>query len=215
MIEQTAQLRSALRRLVAVANGKEDDHAIEYAEKLLDSPQSPALRVMLAVYDGRSKSWVKLNKALRYAMKALILGNVEFYPDDIEQIFERTKGGYWIGKTNNRNMGEWIYSLAIEAGNNTAWKSFEQWTGRRPFIIDKKRLYIGYEFNWMGNFVTVTSFNDDNGTAVACSYEKVRHESSVMIYDTEKIRHRYIISHADIKEHNQRVRESEKTAAII
>lgn len=38
------------------------------------------------------------------------------------------------------------YRIAIENNNNSAWKSIEKYLNRKPFIVDKKRCYEGFEF---------------------------------------------------------------------
>jgi hypothetical protein len=38
------------------------------------------------------------------------------------------------------------YGIAIQNGNRTLWKEIESYLNRKPFIIDNKRCYLGYDF---------------------------------------------------------------------
>lgn len=38
------------------------------------------------------------------------------------------------------------YGIAVLNGNRTLWKQIEAYLNRKPFIIDNKRCYLGYEF---------------------------------------------------------------------
>ncbi len=49
--------------------------------------------------------------------------------------------------------------------------TFEAWQGRKPFMWEGKRLYVGRAFMWEGVGVTVTSFQDEKGALTACSYK--------------------------------------------
>jgi len=83
------------------------------------------------------------------------------------------------------------YSVAVRCGNLTFAYAFEKLYGRTPFIgigLDyydcwpsyskhnspptMGRLVMGVSFQWQGEKVQVTSFNDEKKSLVACAYHK-------------------------------------------
>lgn len=208
-------LESALSRLVKfVESDNHDEYALKRARKTLEEKQSPALLVLNTAFhsmmNNKKTSWRSINGAMRNAVTAVVTGGVEFHEGDLGEIWGKMNADYWM-LNDAGSYGEWIYTLAIEKGNNTAWKSFETWRGRSPFITyDKKRLHVGAEFLWEGDRVTVTSFNDDQGHLIACVYEKKEHKSGVMVKDTSRIIRRYTITNGMLKAHNKKIRDYEK-----
>jgi hypothetical protein len=54
------------------------------------------------------------------------------------------------------------YRIAIENNNNSAWKEIEKYLNRKPFIVDGKRCYDGFEFEISRNqYYTCTGWNSD------------------------------------------------------
>jgi len=128
---------------------------------------------------------------------------------DMRDLYARYDGGWW---------GVWPgpcerdYARAVAGGNLSAARSFEEWQGRPPFIVDgatppcsmsggahfsstrvRGRVAEGYRFPWDGRTVTVTSFASDGESLTACSY----HPSTDGEY-RRRIHRRYGITRADI-----------------
>jgi len=160
--------------------------------------------LMSNVYDnahpGSKKSWRKLNQTLREALSLAIRSEMQFEKDEIERIFNDLGGAHWFGDD------EWVLGKACILGNASAARSFLAWKGRKRFVwpkCDEPRsravsrlnlLYVDREFPWNGETVSVTSFNDEDGTLTACSYT-----GGKRFTHTSKIKHRYTITPADLK----------------
>jgi hypothetical protein len=119
-------------------------------------------------------SWTRLNGILSGTMRNLIAAGVKFEVDDVKKALVDFSGHYW-------DHSEGWYSSACGAehgdggGNLSAAISLEHFFERDPFIwaeLTKTpwRLYVGADFTWKGERVTVTSFDDEKHTLTACSY---------------------------------------------
>lgn len=160
-------------------------------------------------------SWLKLNHALRAGLELAVTSGMKFELGDLKKISDRFRPGYWVGDY------EWFYRAAVLYRNNSAWKEFEAYCGRKPFIIKGasitthtgdgpcggglSRLIVGARFPWAGGAATVTSFNDKDGTLIACSYRRDG-ESKVCPACTHTISwpkdvliNRYTLTPADLK----------------
>lgn len=118
----------------------------------------------------RSKMRLSSRQARRHAVadyiRLLIQSGVEFDQDD---------GAAIAG----------LYSEAVMAKNGSAYRAIEAHLGRkrfcfRPSIIrghitmqNPPRLIVGAWFYWDSEPVSVTSFNDKQGTLTACAYAPV------------------------------------------
>jgi hypothetical protein len=101
------------------------------------------------------------------ALCLAITSGLSFAPSDFGEIAKTMRGTYWMGDA------ERYYRLAVEEGHTRACVSMEMAWGRKPFMWEGKRLYVGANFPWAGTVVTVTSFN--GSTLVACSYKPRAH----------------------------------------
>jgi hypothetical protein len=187
------------------------------AKKAIDSP---AVRLMSHLWenaqDATGHSWLRLNQGMREGLFLAVKIGLEFEENDLSTIFARFRGGYWFG-----DSFESFYHCAITYNNRSAWKAYETYAKRTPFIWtpaklresyggggqginNPPRLAVGAEFNWKGEKVTVTSFNDDKGYFVAQSYTREESEDCetcgrTKTWPKDKILHRYTITHEDLK----------------
>lgn len=70
-----------------------------------------------------------------------IIATQNFEIEDYKELYNnlRRQYGYHIDH-------EAHYKAAIEHHNNSAWKSIEKYLGRKPYLVDRKRCYQGFEF---------------------------------------------------------------------
>jgi len=161
-------------------------------------------------------SWLRMNQGLHGGLMLAVKLGLTFNEGDLNVIALRFNGGYWFGSN-----FESFYTCAVVYGNRSAWKAYEAHTKRIPFIWtpahirehwggggqginNPPRLTTGCEFDWKGERVTVTSFNDEKGYFVAQSYkwnetedcEKCGHP---LVYPKQEIVHRFTITHDDLK----------------
>lgn len=114
-----------------------------------------------------------------------------FDDGDLKRIMTEFRASRWLG------CGGWedFYKLAVVSGNRSAWKEFERFLPRVPFVWPDAeyngarlpRLCIGARFKWGDEFVIVTSLDADN--VIACSYTWTEDE-----YPKQKLRKRYRIT---------------------
>ena len=117
------------------------------------------------------------------------------------------------------------YSVAVRCGNLTFAYAFEKLRGRIPFIgfgldyydcwpIYSKhntpptmgRLVMATEFGWKGETVSVTSFNDEKHSLIACAYHPDPEE-----YRPSKIKKRFTITVADFKQEMSKRRKAKES----
>lgn len=181
---------------------------------------SPAVQLMSHLW-GKSQeatgpSWLRLNQGLREGLFLAVKIGMKFHEGDIGEISRRFRGGYWMGAE-----FESFYTCAVVYANRSAWKAYEAYVKRAPFvwtparlndrwggggmgINNPPRLTVGCAFQWKGEKVVVTSFNDDKGYVVAQSYTRPESEDCAecghqKTYPKDKILHRYTITHEDLK----------------
>lgn len=153
-------------------------------------------------------SWERLNHAMYAALKMAVGAGFEWHASDFKHVVENYSSGRWISDST-----EWVYTLAVVCGNSSAFKSYEAWANREPFIADdvglreysaggymhmtgdrqKERLAVGFTFPWRGYTVKVTSFAKDGKSLTACSY-KPRAEGEY----GDKVEKRFTITRDDI-----------------
>jgi hypothetical protein len=189
--------------------------------------RSDVIKLLDIVWAGANEatdhSWERLNHAMRDAVQLCIAAGMKFAETDIDHVRNNYRSGYWIGDSR-----EWIYSLAVADGNGSAVKAFEMSFGREPFIADgvtpsqhcgahmtserqKERLHVGAYFQWKGEHVKVTSFDDTAKIVIACSYHPGKDG-----YRTEsKIKKRYKITREDIIEDRAERKERDKLDAEL
>lgn len=162
---------------------------------------SPAYQLLThtwsSVATATAHSWRRLNRAMQSAMELAIEGGFVFHLKDFEQVYRDFRGNYWFSET----VGERFYASAIKAGNLSAVHAYEDWRRRPPFIADdvynrgqcwkRGRVAVGFQFQWRGKLVEVTSFAADGTYLTACAYEHVDYE--------RKIVRRFRITPADIQ----------------
>ncbi len=152
---------------------------------------SPAYQLIKLVWDKAQEvtphSWYRLNRCLYKATHLAIDAGMRFDPEDFAALASNFRMSYWGGK-DDTGYGESFYRSAVLNGNRSAAISFERWTVREPYRVNKfeypsynhhhtgsrhrdgrTRIAVGARFVWKGHSVIVTSFRD--GYVVACSYE--------------------------------------------
>lgn len=117
-------------------------------------------------------SWQVINSAMSDALNLAIRARFPFEKEDFTNLC-RPDGGWpdngYLGWTRwFSESGERFYSLAIESRNISAAIAFETWKGRKPFIFQKQRLYVGSRFELAPKqFWYCNSFAED-GTYINC-----------------------------------------------
>jgi len=195
--------------------------------------ESPAMQLLRLVWEhvqeATGHSWLRLNQAMRSAIFLAVEAGMRFGPDDLTDAnLCGFRPGYWFD-------GEMFYGRAVAYRNASAWQAYEKAHGRKPFIIkgaklpdahnygagrmdgDLPRLVIGAEFQWKGEKLSVTSFNDRELCFMACSYTRTPNEfcekcGRCTSSGTAKLLRRYTITHADIRRANAASRGSVKSA---
>lgn len=147
--------------------------------KRKQKPQSPALQLVLHVWEHRwkgiPKSWTRVNRAMYAALQLAITGGLRFDPDDVGAILRTCRGDYWM-------FCERHYAAAVSVQNYSACESFEKWNARGPIRADnvkgdtmtrqRERLAVGFVFDYAGYRPTVTSFRDGKVIAVVHKGER-------------------------------------------
>ena len=180
---------------------------------------SPVVELMAHLWResqvGTGHSWLRLNQGLHDGLFLAIRIGLKFEENDINEIEKRFRGGYWFGCN-----FESFYRTAVAYGNRSAWKAYEAYTKRKPFILTPAslrgdggggkgisilpRLVVGAQFTWEGESVTVTSFNDDEGYLIACAYTQGESEDCEACghqktWPKNKMVHVHRITHEDLK----------------
>jgi hypothetical protein len=141
---------------------------------------------------------------------------MRFDIDDFRYFQEHFQFHYW------GRFIESFYRDAVLYRNASAYHAYEQYRGRTPFIVKGAsitvhtgdgpaghglaRLIEGSEFQWNGEKVKVTSFNDDKGYINACSFvrdgddERCQQCRRFTSYAKEKVANRYKITHQNIRD---------------
>lgn len=188
-----------------------------------EKQDSPVIRFLYEAWRSSQKatghSWQRLNHGMRDALFLTVQMGFEWQAGDYNEAMKRFNGGYWIGAEGF----EQLYKTAVLYRNSSAWQSLEAHANRKPFIVKGAssyvhgnmgnglaRLVVGAEFQWNGERVTVTSFNDEKGYLVAQSYSHGKAEicktcSRVLSSGERKIQKRYQITHPDIKAAKKKV----------
>lgn len=141
--------------------------------------ESPVLTHVRHLWDHAARqSYTALNSALYSCLKHAIVTGFKFQPDDVQKLSSQFGFHRWNGG------GEGLYALACGSergtGNTSAAIAFEQWFGRPAILWAEKtakaeRLFVGAQFTWRGERVTVTSIAGDH--LIACSYHPGGHSS--------------------------------------
>lgn len=134
--------------------------------------KSPAYILMEYVWrNERTKSFKMLNDIMSQTLEIAIKSGMEFYPDDFKMFSKKMSSGYWIGTSyNGKTQGERFYEKAIRYSNSSAYKSFEKWINRTPFLHDHYRAFEGSYYKDHEYRYRVTGF-DRNGKIYLVSYD--------------------------------------------
>ena len=160
-------------------------------------------------------SWLRMNQGLREGLFLAVKLGLAFNTSDLEEISKRFRGGYWFGSN-----FESFYTCSVVYRNRSAWKAYEAWASRTPFIWkpatlreswggggqginNPERLTVGCEFEWQKELVTVTSFNDAKGYLTAQSYKRDEPEECELCgrqttWSKDTVLHRFKITHGDL-----------------
>lgn len=199
---------------------------------------SAAFELMSHLWEHRQEatghSWLRMNQGLREGLLLAVKLGLAFHEDDIGKIYSKFRGGYWFGS----NI-ESFYTCAVVYGNRSAWKAYECWASRTPFIYkpaslrdqwggggqginNPARLTIGCEFSWKGETIRVTSFNDAKGYLTAQSYQWIdgkecsECEQELPCERGEsKPLHRFTITHDDLLNARKARRAKEAEGAAL
>ncbi len=155
---------------------------------------SPAYKLVAHVWEHRKtkdqESWVVINQVMSEALQLAIKAGLEFFLTDVSAIFADFRGQYWASIEN-------AYTLAVEYDNLPALKALENYLKRKPFILDTgARIHISSDVDWEGQHGSVTSFKDEAGSIIVCTYKSGR-----------KIAKRYTITHPEWETEMKRRKE--------
>lgn len=138
---------------------------------------SAVVKLLTHVWDNhRSGSWLQLNSAMSKALGLAIESGMRFDRDDCATIYKEFRGGYWFGDARAQEYRWYARACGLErnnhGGNLSAAKSFEAFTGRKPFLLNGRRLCVtsGVTLKNEPGQWEVTSFNDHAHTMVLVTY---------------------------------------------
>ena len=170
----------------------------------MEQPQSFVLLRLHQLYLAHPEaawSWTRLNQALQMQLEALILVGAPFARDDFATLARdpHLRFAQWGGADGVQGFGERFYCAAVKAGNGAACASFEAWKGRKPFLWEGRRLYLGVQVRWQDEWTTLTSFAEDGTAVTLCSYEDDGAAACatcrrVIPTYARKVRHRYRVT---------------------
>ena len=95
------------------------------------------------------------DKVLNNVLECIMASSI-FEENDYELLFKQLRTRIqWHCNT------EWHYRIAIENNNNSAWKSIELFLKRKPYLVDSKRVYDGFDFQLARNeYYRCTGWNE-------------------------------------------------------
>lgn len=121
----------------------------------------------------RVNSYSKINSLMQDAVNLAIRANMQFKKDDFKIIKQTMGKGYWFGvNSNGKGYGECFYAEAIDSNNISAAKSYENFAGLKPFILEKKRVCFRFEFYDESYKYRVTGFDFEKGKITLIAYLK-------------------------------------------
>jgi len=145
---------------------------------------SPALTLVKFVFDHAmeashltGKYWFRM--AVRDAIY-LAARSLRFEPDDFQSDYLSN----WVGG-DGRTYGEGFYEVACKWQNLSACHAFERWKGRKPFIFEGQRMFVGRYFRWqVDNEIRdcmCTSFSEDGSRFIAIFRDEDKHQRILRI----------------------------------
>lgn len=159
-----------------------------------EQTDSPVMRLLSIIWANTNTenghSWTRLNQTMHQGLMMAVEAGFTFAEGDLNRLTE-FRVSRWIGCYG----WETFYRLAVASGNRSAWKEFERFLPRVPFVWPEAeynnaripRLVVGARFRWDKELVTVTSIDTNN--VIACSYVWTEEE-----YPKQKIHKRYRIT---------------------
>jgi hypothetical protein len=179
--------------------------------RIREPQASSAMQLVRMVWrhnrEATGHSWTKLNGSMYDAVDLAIKAGMEFALDDFITMSTTMRIGYWCGD----DMGEGWYTRAIAYNHSSAYRAYEAWRKRRPFIFEGDRLHVGTQIFWKGEHWEVSSFADNQSYATIVQREYVRPDPKYPAYEKVKIKRRAKLTHADIRAHNASKRKLTKT----
>jgi hypothetical protein len=102
-----------------------------------------------------------------------IRGELQFNEEDFLSINTKMRGGYWFGcNSNGKGYGESFYITAVMTNNMSAIKSYEKWSGLKPFISKEgHRMRMGTQICNAEYRLTVTGFDFDTNRIYFVAYD--------------------------------------------
>lgn len=178
---------------------------------------SPAFRLMSLIYTHQGHHMPQSNErwdqSMNQALSLAIESGLRFDLTDFAEIAEIC---YRFGSEGDYALACRSYRCSTGrkgTPNLSAARSFEHYKKRKPFILQmhphrptRERVAVGSSFWWKGEQLTCTSFADDGGSIIACSYKEPETE-----YARAKVKARVRITHAMIQAYHEELRKG-KTA---
>lgn len=97
-----------------------------------------ALKLIAHVWGNRhTTSWEAVNHCMYDAVKLAIGAKLEWEPNDFKYIEDNFRPGYWLGA----DGWERPYSLAVWTDATSFIKSYETFSGRKPFMANEVSAY--------------------------------------------------------------------------
>ncbi len=94
---------------------------------------SSAIQLLTLLWNHRQEetghSWLRMNQGMRHGLLLAVEIGLRFNPDDLDYCLKNFRAGYWF-----RESLEDFYHRAVAYGNASAWKCYEAYMGRVPFI---------------------------------------------------------------------------------
>lgn len=190
-------------------------------------PDSTVIRFIREAWEtieNRTHSWERFNHRVRAAL-LLCAEGFDWEPGDLDRLPEEFRSGPYSTIWRCVDAEE-LYTEAVRSGNISCCIEYERYCGRKPIIADnvshgrkytivrrkRDRLCIDSRFQWNGEEVCVSSF-DDAGRVNACSYQVVSAVEECpkcghcTASERTKILHRYTISAVDVKADRKKRKE--------
>jgi hypothetical protein len=155
----------------------------------------------------------ELGYGMGHALRACLHLGMRFDVGDIKTFYSALGGDDAFGAEG----AERYYRNAVDAGHETACRSFEAFFNRPPFIYSGKRIRVGSLLRWEGEWFTITSFGQHNGAhvVVACSYTWYSVKGRWEIRREQKVHHRIRLTSDELQlAERQRLASNRRDALI-
>lgn len=119
--------------------------------------KSAPVRLFELVYSSHGHdAWRHINPMYASTLRLAIRSKMSFEEGDFSAIVARYGGDHWLGP----DPEHW-YALACTEGHPTASVSAEHWLGRKPFVLDGERVWVGKRIGWEEQQWICTSIEAD------------------------------------------------------